>query len=115
MTVDVCKLAVTSLEDMKASDITVLDVSKITSITDNMIIASGRSSRHVKSLADKTIEAAKGKDIEVIGSEGYQQGEWILIDLGNVVVHVMQPAIREYYQLEKLWAQDTTDAKATGH
>jgi ribosome-associated protein len=112
MTVDVCKLVVSTLEDMKASDITVLDVSKITSITDNMIIATGRSSRHVKSLADKTIEAAKENGAEIIGSEGYQQGEWILVDLGNVVVHVMQPTIREYYQLEKLWAQNTSDTKA---
>ncbi|NNE38147.1 MAG: ribosome silencing factor [Gammaproteobacteria bacterium] len=115
MTVDVCKLVVSTLEDMKASDITVLDVSKITSITDNMIIASGRSSRHVKSLADKTIEAAKDNGVDVIGSEGYQQGEWILVDLGNVVAHVMQPTIREYYQLEKLWSQDAPKTKAAGN
>ena len=99
-------LAIAALEELKATDITVLKVSELTSITDYMIITSGRSSRHVKSLAGKVIESAKHAGETVIGAEGLDQGEWVLIDLGDVIVHVMQPAIRDYYQLEKLWAED---------
>jgi len=96
-------ILITALEDLKALDIKVLDVSKLTSITDLMIIASGRSNRQVRALADKVLETAKQNGIQVIGMEGQQEGEWILVDLGDIIVHVMQPSIREYYQLEKLW------------
>jgi ribosome-associated protein len=104
MSEDYCDKIVTALDDLKASDIKVLDVRKLTSITDIMIIASGRSSRHVSSLANKVIETAKENGMEILGAEGQQQGEWVLIDLGHIIVHVMQPTTRDYYQLEKLWS-----------
>ena len=103
-TTALCKLAVNALEDLKAFDIKVLDVKKLTSITDRMIIASGNSSRQVSALADKVVEAARERGIRPLGVEGILDGDWALIDLGDVVVHIMRPAIRDYYQLEKLWS-----------
>lgn len=93
-----------ALDDLKAQDVQVLDVSKLTSITDRMVIASGRSNRHVKSLADEVVRQAKAQGIEVLGSEGEQEGEWVLIDLAYVVVHIMLPRVRDFYKLEKLWS-----------
>ena len=101
---ELCKIVVKALEDLKALDIEIMDVKDLTSITDIMIFASGGSSRQVKALADKTIEAAKSKKIIPLGTEGIQQGDWALIDLGDVIVHIMRPVIRDYYQLEKLWS-----------
>jgi ribosome-associated protein len=97
------QLVETALADIKAQDVQVLDVRKLTSIMDVMIIASGTSDRHVRSIADKVIEAAKDKGVRPIGVEGADGGEWVLVDLGDVVVHVMQRRVRELYQLEKLW------------
>jgi ribosome-associated protein len=97
------ELLVAALEDMKAQDIKVLDVRKLTSIADLMIIASGRSNRQVRAIADKVAETAKANKMDVLGMEGQQEGEWILVDLGDIIVHVMQPLTRDYYQLEKLW------------
>jgi len=107
-----CKIVVNALEDLKAFDIKILDVRKLTSITDRMILASGNSSRQVSALADKVIEAAKERGIRPLGVEGVLDGDWALIDLGDVVVHIMRPAIRDYYQLEKLWAAPTRKSKA---
>ena len=101
------KIVIDALEELKAFDIQIIDVKNISSITDTMIIASGNSSRQVKALADKTIEAVKKKKIRPLGAEGIQQGDWALIDLGDVIVHIMRPVIREYYQLEKLWDVDS--------
>lgn len=112
MNEDYCEIIVNALDDLKASDIKVLDVRKLTSITDIMIIASGRSSRHVSSLADKVIETAKDHAMDVLGTEGQQQGEWVLIDLGHIIVHVMQPGTRDYYQLEKLWSDESPGMQA---
>ncbi|MFC2973732.1 ribosome silencing factor [Azotobacter bryophylli] len=97
------QLAVAALEDLKAKDITVIDVRGKTSVTDYMVIASGTSGRHVKSLAENVIEKVKEQGRRPLGSEGLDGGEWALLDLGDVVVHVMQVATRQFYDLERLW------------
>ena len=97
------QLAIAALEDMKAQDITVIDVQGKTSVTDFMVIASGSSSRHVKSLANEVLEKVKEQGVRPIGSEGLEGGEWALLDLGDVVVHVMKTATRQFYDLERLW------------
>ncbi|MCB1763848.1 MAG: ribosome silencing factor [Gammaproteobacteria bacterium] len=96
-------LVVKILDDMKAIDIKVLDVRGKTSITDIMVIASGTSSRHVKALAETVAFQAKEAGETALGIEGVNEGEWALIDLNGVVVHIMQPKVRDYYQLERLW------------
>ena len=93
-----------ALEDMKAKDVVVLDVRNRTSITDDMVFASGTSTRHVKSLADSVAKAARDIKMPPIGVEGEQQAEWVLVDLSDVVVHVMLPKTREFYALERLWS-----------
>ncbi len=105
-------LAVDAVEELKAFNIHVLDVRQQTNITEVMVIASGSSGRHVKALADNVVKRAKERDIAPLGVEGDALGEWILVDLNDVVVHVMQPPIREFYQLEKLW---TTPPTATAN
>ncbi len=94
---------VEALRDLKGADIVALDVRDMTSITDVMIMVSGTSDRHVKSLADAVVMACKRAGVVPLGIEGQREGEWVLVDLGDVVVHVMQPRIREFYALEKLW------------
>lgn len=96
-----------ALEDAKAQNVKSIDVRDITDITDYMVIASGTSSRHVKSVADKAASVLRDAGQKPLGREGEDTGEWILIDFGDVVLHVMQPAIREHYQLEKLWEHGT--------
>jgi ribosome-associated protein len=83
--------------------VTVLDVRHLTSVTDTMIVASGRSDRHVRALADAVLERCQKAGIEPLGIEGQQAGEWVLVDLGDAVAHVMLPRVREFYNLEKLW------------
>jgi len=99
----IVKAAVDALEDIKARDIVVLDVKKMTSLFDKVIIASADSTRQTKALANNVQEKLKALGARVYGVEGEQVGEWILVDLGGVVVHIMQPAIRQYYNLEELW------------
>jgi ribosome-associated protein len=94
---------VAALEDVKAKDIVVLDVSKMTSLFDYMIIASGDSNRQTRALANNVQEKLKEKGATVYGVEGEQEGEWVLVDLGDMVVHIMVPAVRQYYNLEDLW------------
>lgn len=97
------KLVVNTLDDGKGRDISVVDVRGKTSMTDFMVVASGTSERHVKSLAGHVAEEAKKNETQPIGVEGEDVGEWVLVDLGEVIVHVMKPQIRDFYQLEKLW------------
>ena len=96
-------LVITSLEDMKASEIITLDVRGLTSITDFMVVCSGTSQRHIKSIADKLIDYAKQHKVRPLGMSGEQTCEWVLVDLADVIVHVMLPESRELYQLEALW------------
>ena len=95
--------AVAALEDIKARDIVVLDVRRLTALFDKVIVASGDSTRQNKALADSVQQKVKALNATVHGVEGQENGEWILVDLGAVVVHIMQPAIRQYYNLEELW------------
>jgi len=96
---------VDALEDIKAANITVIDTSKLSSLFDRMIIASASSKRQTKALADNVVVKLKERGEEVIGREGEESGEWILIDLNEVLVHIMQPAVRDYYNLEELWSK----------
>tara|TARA_B100000941_G_scaffold240423_1_gene183799 strand:- start:652 stop:1020 length:369 start_codon:yes stop_codon:yes gene_type:complete len=91
------------LEDNKAEDISILDVKDKSSVTDFMMIASGRSTRHIQAIADNLIDKLKKDKIKPLGIEGYNQSEWILIDYGDLLVHVMHPKAREFFSLEKLW------------
>jgi ribosome-associated protein len=100
------KLAIKALEALKAENVVVLDVRGQASFTDYMIFASGSSSRHVGAIANSVIEAAKAANDPAIGIEGEDVGEWILVDLGDTIVHIMLPDVRLYYELEKLWGEE---------
>lgn len=96
-------VAIAALEDLKGQDIKIMDVQNLTSITDTMVVCTGTSNRHVKSLADHVVEQAKEQGYRPLGVEGTSESEWVLVDLGDVIVHVMQIQTRAFYQLEKLW------------
>lgn len=100
------EIAVSALEDIKARDIVVIDVSPLTSLFDRMIVASADSTRQTKALAISVQEKVKAAGGTISGLEGAQSGEWILVDCGDVVVHIMQPAVRQYYNLEELWGAE---------
>src|SRR3954463_6411505 len=104
--------AVAALEDIKAHDIAVLDVRKLTSLYDTLIIASADSNRQVKALAQHVRDKLKEAGAHIIGVEGEQTAEWILVDAGDLVVHIMQPAVRAYYNLEELWAPPAPRVRA---
>ena len=99
------KAAVAALEDIKARDIVVLKVAHLSPLFERIIIASADSTRQVKALADNVREKLKSLGAPIVSVEGEESGEWVLVDLGAIVVHVMQPAIRQYYNLEELWDQ----------
>jgi ribosome-associated protein len=99
------KAAVAALEDIKARDIEVFDVVHLTSMFDRVIIASADSARQLKALSSHVSERAKASGGHVFGVEGEDGGDWVLIDLGDIVVHIMQPAVRSHYNLEELWGQ----------
>jgi ribosome-associated protein len=92
-----------ALDDMKAANVKVLDLRGLTDIADTMIIACGNSDRHVRSIAERVVERAKAAGVRPYGIEGAQDGEWVLVDLPDVMVHVMLPRVREFYSLERLW------------
>lgn len=98
------KFVETTLEDIKAIDVRVLDVRKLTSITDFMVVASGTSRRHVRGIAERLVEEAKKEGFPAMGVEGEQESEWVLVDLVDVVVHIMQAETRQLYDLEGLWS-----------
>lgn len=97
------QFAVEALEEIKARDVVVLDTRKLTSMFDYMIVASAESTRQTKALARNVEEKIKTLGGKVLSTEGEQTGEWVLVDLGSVIVHIMQPTIRDYYNLEQLW------------
>ncbi len=98
------RFAVSSLEDDKAEDITVIGLAGKTSIADFMIIASGRSHRHVAAIADHLVERLKKRGLMPLSVEGMAQSDWVLIDAGDVIVHLFRPEVRDFYNLEKMWS-----------
>jgi len=97
-------IVLAALDDMKGVDVRVIDVRELTAITDRMVIVSGTSTRHVKALADNVALQAKQNGYQPLGVEGENAAEWVLVDLADVVVHIMMPEIRDFYALEKLWS-----------
>lgn len=96
----------TALDDMKAVNVRVMDVRGLTDIADTMVIASGNSDRHVRSIAERVVEKAKAAGFRPLGTEGTRDAEWVLVDLQDLIVHVMLPRVREFYGLERLWEGD---------
>lgn len=104
------QLVVDAIEDVKGADIKVLDVRGKSSVTDIMVMATGNTARQVKAIADSIVVKAKAAGVKPLGMEGEQHAEWVLVDLGDVVAHIMQPSIRDFYNLEKLWGEDSPKA-----
>ena len=117
-TAELRRTVIAALEELKAKDVREIDVRGKTSIADLLVIASGTSARHVKSIADEVVKFAKQAGVMPLGVEGEQEAEWVLVDLGDVIVHVMLPRIREFYGLERLWTvgdrEQDVDAASAG-
>jgi len=103
------KLVISALEDIKAHDIVAIDVRKLTSMFDWIVVASADSARQTKALARNVRDTLKENGGHIIGTEGEESGDWVLVDAGDIVTHVMQPAVREYYNLEELWSDGKFD------
>ena len=112
-TKNLLELSISALDELKGRDIVHIDVSGLTDVTDVMILVTGNTNRQVRALADNLIASAKKADHIILGVEGYEDGEWALIDLADVVVHVMLPAAREFYELEKLWTVNSSSRGQT--
>ena len=97
------RVIVSAVEDVKAQDIKVFNTSALTDLFDRVVVASGTSNRQTRALADRVRQAVREKGVEVIAVEGEETGEWVLVDAGDIVVHVMLPAVRDYYDIEALW------------
>lgn len=104
-------LVLDALDDVKANDVEVLDVRELTEMTDVMIIASGTSNRHVKALANSVVSAVKAEGMLPVGVEGEDAGEWVLVDLGDMLIHIMLPDTRDFYAIEKLWFAPNEQSK----
>ncbi len=109
---EISDLVQNALEDMKAVDIVAVDVTGKSSMTDKLFIVTGNSTRHVKSIAENVVIDAKKANLDVLGTEGKGSSEWVLVDLNDVIVHVMLESTREFYQLEKLWSADDASDKS---
>lgn len=107
---DLCTFVLDAVGELKGVDPVLLDVRGKTGITDLMVVVSGNSNRHVKAIADSVVEQAKERGLRPLGVEGEESGEWILVDLGDAVVHVMLPRVRELYRLERIWGLEAEDA-----
>ena len=103
---ELLELSLAALNEVKGKDICCLEVSELTDLTDIMLIVTGNTIRQVRALADSLVVSAKKNDVKIIGVEGYSEGDWTLVDLGDLVVHIMLPEAREFYDLERLWATD---------
>jgi ribosome-associated protein len=103
------KLVIEAMEDIKAHDIVAIDVRKLTSIFDWVVVASADSARQTKALSRHVRDRLKESGAHIIGTEGEESGDWILVDAGDIVAHVMQPAVRDYYNLEELWSEGKFD------
>lgn len=97
------------LDEMKAEDVQTFDVVDMTTVTDFMIVSSGSSGRHVRSIARHVLDSLRDDGVRPLGSEGEDHGEWVLMDYGDVVLHIMQPETRDFYQLERLWSPDVME------
>ncbi len=106
---EVLSATIEALENLKAFNIETFEVGELTSITDYMIIASGRSNRQVNAIAENVVTEMKQLGLQPVGVEGQSSGDWVLVDLGDVIVHVMHPETRDYYQLEKLWGAESIE------
>lgn len=109
------RVVIDALEDIKAQDIAVFDTTGITSVFDRVIIASASSNRQTRALAKNVHDKAREAGFSVFSTEGEDTGEWVLVDLGDIVVHLMQPAIRQYYHLEEIWGGKTVNVELNPH
>ena len=107
------QLVLSTLEELKAVDVKSVDVTGLSPLTDHFVVASGNSTRHVKSMADKLVQAAKALGVQPLGVEGEREAQWILVDLNDIIVHLMLPQTRAFYNLEKLW--EASSQQRSGH